>query len=160
AAVVFDNDGLLLDTEPCWTRAQEAVFARRGRAFDLAAKQALVGTAPETAAAGLERLLDAPGRGRGLAAGMYAAGLDERRPGPTRPRPCARPAASSRSPWPRTRHAATCSRVSAGPGSRTCSTRCSESTMSRTRSRFRTSTCARASCWVCHRRTRWRSRTR
>jgi beta-phosphoglucomutase-like phosphatase (HAD superfamily) len=30
---------LLLDTEPCWTRAQQAVFARRGRVFDLAAKQ-------------------------------------------------------------------------------------------------------------------------
>jgi len=86
AAVVFDNDGLLLDTEPCWTRAQQAVFARRGRVFDLAAKQALVGTAPQTAAAVLERLLDAPGRGRELADEMYTAALDEIARGAT-PRP-------------------------------------------------------------------------
>jgi HAD superfamily hydrolase (TIGR01509 family) len=86
AGVVFDNDGLLLDTEPCWTRAQQAVFARRGRVFDLAAKQALVGTAPETAAAVLERLLDAPGSGRALADEMYALALDEIARGAT-PRP-------------------------------------------------------------------------
>ena len=77
AGIVFDNDGLLLDTEPCWTRAQQAVFARRGRVFDLAAKQALVGTSPQTAAAVLERLLDAPGRGRELADEMYADALVE-----------------------------------------------------------------------------------
>jgi HAD superfamily hydrolase (TIGR01509 family) len=86
AGIVFDNDGLLLDTEPCWTRAQQAVFARRGRVFDLSAKQALVGTAPETAAAVLERLLDAPGRGHELADEMYAAALDEIARGAT-PRP-------------------------------------------------------------------------
>ena len=71
AGIVFDNDGLLLDTEPCWTRAQTEVFARHGREFDLEAKQALVGTAPETAAAVLERLLGAPGRGNTLSAEMY-----------------------------------------------------------------------------------------
>jgi HAD superfamily hydrolase (TIGR01509 family) len=70
-AIVFDNDGLLLDTEPCWTRAQTEVFARRGRVFDLQAKQALVGTAPETAAVVLERLLDAPGEGGELSAELY-----------------------------------------------------------------------------------------
>ena len=86
AGVVFDNDGLLLDTEPCWTRAQQALFARRGRVFDLAAKQALVGTAPVTAAAVLERLLDAPGRGHELAEEMYTAALDEIARGAT-PRP-------------------------------------------------------------------------
>jgi beta-phosphoglucomutase-like phosphatase (HAD superfamily) len=48
--IVFDNDGLLLDTEPCWTRAEVAVFERHGHEFDLDAKRALVGTAPETAA--------------------------------------------------------------------------------------------------------------
>jgi HAD superfamily hydrolase (TIGR01509 family) len=54
--------------------------------FDLAAKQALVGTAPETAAAVLERLLDAPGSGRALADEMYALALDEIARGAT-PRP-------------------------------------------------------------------------
>jgi HAD superfamily hydrolase (TIGR01509 family) len=86
AAVVFDNDGLLLDTEPCWTRAQAAVFDRRGRVFDLAAKHALVGTAPEAAAAALERLLEEPGRGRELAEEMYALALEEIASGAT-PRP-------------------------------------------------------------------------
>ena len=27
AAVVFDNDGLRLDTEPCWTLAREPILA-------------------------------------------------------------------------------------------------------------------------------------
>ena len=75
--IVFDNDGLLLDTEPCWTRAERRVFERHGRSFDLAAKQALVGTAPETAARVLERLLELPGRGRELSAELYALALDE-----------------------------------------------------------------------------------
>jgi HAD superfamily hydrolase (TIGR01509 family) len=74
-AIVFDNDGLLLDTEPCWTRAQNELFARHGREFDLQAKRSLVGTAPETAAAILERLLDEPGRGHELSAEMYELAL-------------------------------------------------------------------------------------
>lgn len=86
AAAVFDNDGLLLDTEPCWTHAQEAVFTRHGRVFDLEAKRALVGTAPETAALVLERLLGRPGRGRELSEEMYALALDEIARGAT-PRP-------------------------------------------------------------------------
>jgi HAD superfamily hydrolase (TIGR01509 family) len=47
------------------------VFARRGRVFDLDAKRALVGTAPETAAVVLERLLDAPGDGRKLSLELH-----------------------------------------------------------------------------------------
>jgi HAD superfamily hydrolase (TIGR01509 family) len=74
---VFDNDGLLLDTEPCWTRAQEQVFQRHGHTFSLEAKHALVGTAPETAARVLERLLELPGRGRELSEELYALALDE-----------------------------------------------------------------------------------
>jgi HAD superfamily hydrolase (TIGR01509 family) len=77
AGIVFDNDGLLLDTEPCWTRAEESVFARHGHTFDLDAKHALVGTAPETAARVLERLLDLPGRGEEVSAELYAQALEE-----------------------------------------------------------------------------------
>ncbi len=73
--IVFDNDGLLLDTEPCWTRAQEEVFQRRGRVFDLEAKQALVGTSPTTATAVLERLM--PGQGEEVSAEMYDLAVDE-----------------------------------------------------------------------------------
>lgn len=75
--IVFDNDGLLLDTEPCWTRAETAVFERHGHEFDLEAKRALVGTAPETAARVLERLLDLPGRGEELSVELYALALEE-----------------------------------------------------------------------------------
>jgi HAD superfamily hydrolase (TIGR01509 family) len=77
SGIVFDNDGLLLDTEPCWTRAETAVFERHGREFDLDAKRALVGTAPETAARVLERLLELPGRGEELSAELYALALEE-----------------------------------------------------------------------------------
>ena len=31
AGVVFDNDGLLLDTEPCWTVAETALFQTHGQ---------------------------------------------------------------------------------------------------------------------------------
>jgi HAD superfamily hydrolase (TIGR01509 family) len=75
--IVFDNDGLLLDTEPCWTRAETAVFERHGHEFDLEAKRALVGTAPETAARVLERLLELPGRGEELSEELYALALEE-----------------------------------------------------------------------------------
>jgi HAD superfamily hydrolase (TIGR01509 family) len=77
AGIVFDNDGLLLDTEPCWTRAETAVFERHGHEFDLEAKRALVGTAPETAARVLERLLELPGRGEEVSTELYALALEE-----------------------------------------------------------------------------------
>lgn len=65
-AVVFDNDGLLLDTESVWTRAEEDLFARRGTAFTPADKLELVGTSAEIAAGILERRLGEPGRGEEL----------------------------------------------------------------------------------------------
>jgi HAD superfamily hydrolase (TIGR01509 family) len=77
AGVVFDNDGLLLDTEPCWTRAQTELFRRRGRTFGLAEKRQLVGTAPATAARILERLLDAPGEGDELSGELYELAFKE-----------------------------------------------------------------------------------
>jgi HAD superfamily hydrolase (TIGR01509 family) len=76
-AVVFDNDGLLLDTEPCWTRAEQALFRSHGQVFDLAAKRALVGTSPRTAAPILEELLAQPGSGQQLSDDLYALALTE-----------------------------------------------------------------------------------
>ncbi len=62
AAVVFDNDGLLLDTESVWTRAEHDLFERRGIEFTPADKRELVGTSAEIAGSILERRLGEPGR--------------------------------------------------------------------------------------------------
>jgi HAD superfamily hydrolase (TIGR01509 family) len=61
-AVIFDNDGLLLDTESVWTRAEEDLFERRGREFTPADKLELVGTSAEIAGRVLERRLGEAGR--------------------------------------------------------------------------------------------------
>ena len=61
-AVVFDNDGLLLDTESVWTRAEQDLFERRGMEFTPADKRELVGTSAEIAGGVLERRLAEPGR--------------------------------------------------------------------------------------------------
>lgn len=65
-AVVFDNDGLLLDTESVWTRAERDLFERRGLEFTPVHKRELVGTSAEVAAGVLERRLSEPGRGAAL----------------------------------------------------------------------------------------------
>lgn len=61
-AVVFDNDGLLLDTESVWTRAEEDLFELRGTEFTPTDKLELVGTSAEIAGGILERRLGEPGR--------------------------------------------------------------------------------------------------
>ncbi len=65
-AVVFDNDGLLLDTESVWTRAERDLFRRRGAEFTPADKRELVGTSAEIAGRVLERRLGEPGRAAAL----------------------------------------------------------------------------------------------
>jgi HAD superfamily hydrolase (TIGR01509 family) len=61
AAALFDNDGLTLDTEPAWTRAEIALFARYGVVFTMEHKRELLGTAPVESARRLERMLGRPG---------------------------------------------------------------------------------------------------
>jgi HAD superfamily hydrolase (TIGR01509 family) len=65
-AVVFDNDGLLLDTESVWTRAEYDLFERRGLEFTPADKRELVGASAEIAGGILERRLGEPGRAAAL----------------------------------------------------------------------------------------------
>jgi HAD superfamily hydrolase (TIGR01509 family) len=65
-AVVFDNDGLLLDTESVWTRAEQDLFERRGTEFTPADKRELVGTSAEIAGRLLEKRLGEPGRAEAL----------------------------------------------------------------------------------------------
>jgi HAD superfamily hydrolase (TIGR01509 family) len=67
-AVVFDIDGLLLDTEESWTVAERTLFERRGLMFTPEHKRVLLGTSPAVAAALFEEMLDAPGQGRALIA--------------------------------------------------------------------------------------------
>jgi HAD superfamily hydrolase (TIGR01509 family) len=61
-AVLFDNDGLLLDTESVWTRAEEDLFERHGVRFTADHKRELVGTSAAIAGGLLERWLDRPGQ--------------------------------------------------------------------------------------------------
>jgi len=72
AAVIFDNDGLLLDTETVWTRGEEDLFRRRGLEFTLAHKQELVGTSAQRAGAILAKRLGEPGRETELIAELDA----------------------------------------------------------------------------------------
>jgi HAD superfamily hydrolase (TIGR01509 family) len=60
AAALFDNDGLTLDTEGAWTRAEQALFGRYGKTFTMDHKRQLLGTAPAESAALLEAMLGQP----------------------------------------------------------------------------------------------------
>ena len=72
-AVVFDNDGLLLDTESVWTRAEQDLFERRGKEFTPADKLELVGTSAEIAGGVLEATPGGAGPGRGADRGAQRA---------------------------------------------------------------------------------------
>jgi HAD superfamily hydrolase (TIGR01509 family) len=65
-AVVFDNDGLLLDTEEAWTRAEQTLFARLGRTFTVEHKRTLIGSSRSMAAGKLEVMLERPEHGEAL----------------------------------------------------------------------------------------------
>ncbi len=66
-AVVFDCDGLLLDTEECWTKGERALFAAYGRTFTPDHKRRLLGTSGEASGRILAGVLDQPGGERELA---------------------------------------------------------------------------------------------
>ena len=61
-AVLFDNDGLLLDTEAVWSRGEMKLFERRGREFTIDHKRSLVGSSVRIAGQKLARFLDVPGK--------------------------------------------------------------------------------------------------
>jgi HAD superfamily hydrolase (TIGR01509 family) len=66
-AVIFDCDGLLLDTEECWTKAAAALLAAHGHKLDPRAEQLLLGKNAETAGQILAGLLARPGEEAKLA---------------------------------------------------------------------------------------------
>lgn len=48
--VIFDNDGLLLDTEPFYTKAHQIIAARFGKVFDWSVKSKMIGLRAEDSA--------------------------------------------------------------------------------------------------------------
>ncbi|MDH6284255.1 HAD family hydrolase [Prescottella agglutinans] len=62
-AVVFDCDGLLLDTETCWSRAEASLFADHGYGFGPAEKDILIGRTLEAACANMAEYIGRPGYG-------------------------------------------------------------------------------------------------
>jgi HAD superfamily hydrolase (TIGR01509 family) len=80
-AVLFDNDGLLLDTEILWTRAEVVLFERRGARFTMDHKRELIGSSGPVAEAKLERMLDLPGQGAALMAELHGLVMEEARQG-------------------------------------------------------------------------------
>ena len=87
AAVVFDMDGLLLESEDKWTLAETELFARYGKSFGLADKRALLGNAGDALGRILERLLEQDGRGRELGEEVLGLVIDEVRRGGVEPMP-------------------------------------------------------------------------
>ena len=58
--VIYDNDGLLLDTEPFYTKAHQIIAARYGKVFDWAVKSKMIGLRAEDSANVLISLLQLP----------------------------------------------------------------------------------------------------
>jgi HAD superfamily hydrolase (TIGR01509 family) len=77
AAVLFDNDGLLLDTEILWTRAEIVLFERRGATFTMEDKLDLIGSSGPVAEAKVERMLGLPGQGAALMAELHELVMEE-----------------------------------------------------------------------------------
>ena len=68
SAIVFDCDGLLLDTETCWSRAEASLFAEYGFGFGPAEKDLLIGRTLEAACENMANYFDRPGIGAQLRA--------------------------------------------------------------------------------------------
>lgn len=62
SAVVFDCDGLLLDTESCWSRGEKALFEAYGVEFTPEHDQQLLGAGGEEVGRLLARVFEQPGR--------------------------------------------------------------------------------------------------
>ena len=84
--MVFDNDGLLLDTEPCWTVAEEALFRANGGCLRFGREARAGRHVAKDFRANPERLLGRPGAGPTLGAELYRLALSEIGNGAT-PRP-------------------------------------------------------------------------
>jgi HAD superfamily hydrolase (TIGR01509 family) len=82
AAVVFDCDGLLVDSETAWTRAEATLYAKHGVTFELEHKKDLLGSSGALAIATMERHLGLPaGAGEPLLVELNDLALAEVRAG-------------------------------------------------------------------------------
>jgi HAD superfamily hydrolase (TIGR01509 family) len=86
-AAVFDNDGLLLDTEEAWTRAEVRLFAGHGSTFTMDHKRDLIGSSHTVAATKLEAMLGLPGQGVALRDELVVLVHEEALAEPILPRP-------------------------------------------------------------------------
>ena len=57
-AVIFDMDGLLLDTEGIYTEVTSLIAERYGRTFDWSVKQNIIGRGANEAEFGIERIVE------------------------------------------------------------------------------------------------------
>ncbi|ATY09837.1 HAD family phosphatase [Amycolatopsis sp. AA4] len=71
-AVVFDCDGLLMDTEPCWSVAETELFARRGLPFGPEQKALVIGKSVAAAAETMAGVFGEPGNGPAIADELLA----------------------------------------------------------------------------------------
>ena len=86
-AVVFDCDGLLLDTEKLWARGEEQFFARYGKPYGPDEKLELLGKNGEELERSLARMLDLPNRGPQLVEEMMEISYREVSEGQADPMP-------------------------------------------------------------------------
>jgi HAD superfamily hydrolase (TIGR01509 family) len=68
SGIVFDCDGLLLDTETCWSRAESSLFADYGFGFGPAEKDLLIGKSLKAACSDMAEYFGRPGYGPELEA--------------------------------------------------------------------------------------------
>jgi HAD superfamily hydrolase (TIGR01509 family) len=66
SGIVFDCDGLLVDTEPSWSAAETAIFAENGYEFGPEQKRLLIGKSLSNGCAAMAEYFGRPGTGADL----------------------------------------------------------------------------------------------
>lgn len=72
SAIVFDCDGLLVDTEPAWTVGETAIFAENGLQFGAEEKRMVIGKSIADSTASMAEYFGRPGTGHELAEHLLA----------------------------------------------------------------------------------------